>query len=94
MRRQCLRNDETEADCAIRFRGEGWCPYPLISSPAVASVFADYKATCACGKRVSVSANGLFFKHKPSRPISAAELRRAMGRPEPRDPTPGEETKP
>ena len=80
MRRECLRNDETEADCAIRFRGEGWCPYPLISGPPVGSVGADYSADCACGKRVRISVRGLFAKHRPARPISAAELRAAMGR--------------
>jgi hypothetical protein len=45
----------------------GWCNYPKRCVPAPGEVGAGFKATCPCGKRVSVTVRGLFWRHKAMR---------------------------
>ena len=45
-----------------------WCNYPRSRVPAPGEVGAGFKATCLCGKRVSVTVRGLFWRHKTKEP--------------------------
>lgn len=44
-----------------------WCNYPRRCVPAPGEVGVGFKATCPCGKRVSVTVRGLFWRHKQQR---------------------------
>ena len=50
-----------------------WCPFPKMGVPAPGEVGLGFKATCRCGKRVSVTVRGLFARH-------AAALKGKKGR--------------
>lgn len=50
----------------------GWCKFPQLVVPAPGEVGVGFKATCRCGKRVSVTVRGLFAHHKRNhRPASS-----------------------
>jgi hypothetical protein len=54
----------------------GWCPFPKLGVPAPGEVGLGFKATCRCGKRVSVTVRGLLARHKRA-VNSAADSRKA-----------------
>lgn len=68
--------NETAKERAIRVMATGWCPWPYVRVPLVGAVGLDYKAECPCGKRIRVTARGLYSHHKMQRRITADEVRR------------------
>lgn len=62
-------------DRAVCFLYEGRCPFPLLRVPAPGEIDAGHRATCRCGKRVAVTARGLFAHHKPARFVCLSEVR-------------------
>lgn len=63
------RADANDLERALGYLEGGWCPWPHLVAPAADATKLDGKALCPCGKRVRVTARGLYSHHKPnSRP--------------------------
>lgn len=55
----------------------GWCHFPKLGVPAPGEVGLGFKATCKCGKRVSVTVRGLLARHKRASKSGATDSRSA-----------------